>query len=203
MSSNHLNLVTALDLPALLTESRRALWHAAIGEDKRRAHAAARVTNDHRMYELWRYRHERLMRPVAQAEGRFGQPSALRGVGVRLIQGTALVDYLRKHKITGAARDSLVTRFRHQENPRRALLNEHRDYVLAVSSEVGVEHLLRALDDPFGPRLLDEYRASYADSFASFCEAAGDEADEALGREIPLASQALRLRELLSGTPLS
>ena len=154
------------------------------------------------MYELWRYRHERLMRPVAQAEGRFEQPKALRAVGVRLIHRTALVDYLRAEHVTGGARDLLLTRFRNQENPRRALLNEHRDYVLAVSSEACVDWLLGRLADPFGPRLLDEYRTAYGDSFARYCEEVLEQAPEALEWEVPLASQASRLRELLSGTTL-
>ncbi len=191
---------TRLDLPELLAESETALWQAAAGDERRRAHAAAQATNDHRMYQLWRHRHERLMRPVAHADGRFGQPAALRAIGVRLVERAALVDYVRRHHITGRARDLLIMGFQGQRNPRRALLDEHRDYVLAVSSEVCVAHLLGQLGDHLGGRLLAEYGASYAESFATFCKRmqAGDAV--AARADIPLAPQARRLQGLLSGT---
>jgi hypothetical protein len=191
---------TRLELPELLAESETALWQAAVGDDRRRAQAAAQATNDHGMYELWRHRHKRLMRPVAHADGRFGQPAALRAIGVRLLERAALVDYLRGHRITGPSRDLLVMGFRQQRNPRRALLNEHRDYVLAVSSEACVAHLLRRLEDHSGGRLLAEYGAAYVESFAAFCRQMDATNTMPVRAHIPLAPQARRLQGLLSGT---
>ncbi len=196
-----LSMATNLDLAALLAESEQALWRASAGPDRRRAHAVANVTNDHDTYELWRLRHTRLMRPVANAEGRFAQPAALRAVGVRLIRRTALVDYLREHRVVGSDRAALVTRLRRVDNARRALLDEHRDYLIAASSEACVDDLLRLLADPFGPRLLAEYRGLYAECFAAFCERimARDGAANALPDRVPLKSEALRLRQILTG----
>lgn len=162
-----------LDLDTLLEESKHSLWHIVAGDDKRFAHAAARITNDFNIYDRWCHRHERLMRPVAEAEGRFGQPRALRAIGARLIQRTALVDYLRTNRPAKAVREQLVARFGRQGSPRRAVLEEHRDYVLSVTSEACVDHLLRQLGDPFGPRLLEEYRHFYGESFARFSATPG------------------------------
>ena len=125
------------------------------------------------------------MRPVAHADGRFGQPAALRAIGVRLVERAALVDYVRRHHITGRARDLLIMGFQGQRNPRRALLDEHRDYVLG---------------DHLGGRLLAEYGASYAESFATFCKRMQAGEAVAARADIPLAPQARRLQGLLSGT---
>lgn len=193
-----------LDLASLLEESKHALWHIVAGQNKRFAHAAARITNDFNIYDLWCHRHEELMLPVATAEGRFGQPKALRSVGARLIQKTALVDYLREKQVPKATRERLLKRFRRHADPRRALLEEHRDYVLAVTSEACVDQLLRKLGDPLGPRLLEEYRHFYGESFARFSIAGGDQqlpAEEQTS--IPHTRRAESLRLLLIESALS
>lgn len=192
-------MATTLDLAALLEESETALWQASATQDSRRAHAVARTTNDYDTYKLWRVRHERLIRPVATAEGRFGQPAALRSVGVRLIQRAALVDYLRDHHVVGSRRDALLKGLRGTDDSHRALLDEHRDYVIAVTSETCVDHLLRCVADPFGPRLLNEYRGLYAECFAAFCErVAADHLHAGILLDtVPLKSETLRLRDIL------
>lgn len=191
-----------LDLDALLEESKHSLWHIVAGENKRFAHAAARITNDFNIYDLWCHRHERLMGPVAEAEGRFGQPKALRAIGARLVQRTALVDYLRYNQVAPATRDRLLSRFRRHGSPHRALLDEHRDYLLCVTSEACVDHLLRHLGDPLGARLLEEYRHFYGESFARFSSTVRDQHDDA-EPTVPHTRHAESLRLLLVRSALA
>jgi hypothetical protein len=196
-------MTTTVGLAALLAESEAALWRVSTESDRRRSQAVAQTTNDQATYALWRRRHERLLLPVANAEGRFAQPAMLRSVGVRLILRTAFVDYVRERKIVGSARDTLARRLRGTNNPRRALLDEHRDYILAVTSEVSVDHLLEHLADPLGPRLLREYRALYTDCFASFCEhiLSFNPGAAMNPGPVPLKPEALHLKKILTERP--
>lgn len=188
-----------LEIADLMKESEWALWHASQGRDRRRARAAARVTSDFNVMELWRIQHELLMRPVASAGGRFGQAARLRGAGVRLIERCAAVDYLREREVAGPIRDFIIARLRATDNSRRALLDEHRDYVLAVSSGLCVDHLLTCVDDPLGPRLLRRYEALYIEQFAAFYDQllVEDERPAELKRAVPLPPEVVRLKNVL------
>lgn len=192
-----------LKLADLLKESESALWHASGGRDRRRGRAAACVTSNFNIMELWRIRHEHLMRPVASVGGRFGQAARLRGVGVLLIERCAVVDYLRERQVAGSIRDIIIARLRGTDNSCRALLDEHRDYVLAVSSGLCVDHLLNCVADPLGPRLLRRYEALYVEQFASFCEQllVDNEQPIGLSRAVPLPPEVLRLKRVLMARP--
>lgn len=191
------------ELVDLLEESERALWEAPTGEDRRRARAAARVTSNFDIMELWRIRHEQLLRPVASEAGRFGQAARLRAVGVLLIERCAPVDYMRERRVTGSVRDAILARLRATDNSCRAVLDEHRDYVLAVSSGLCVDHLLNYVADPLGPRLLRRYEALYVEEFASFCDRllVDNEQTVGLSRTVPLPAEALRLKSVLTARP--
>jgi hypothetical protein len=192
-----------LELSDLLKESEIALWHAPQETDRRRARAAATVTSNFDVMEQWRLRHEHLMRPVASVAGRFGQPARLRAIGVLLIERCAVVDYLRERHVAGPTRDMMIARLRGMDNSCRALLDEHRDYVLSVSSELCVDHLLNCVSDPLGPRLLRRYEALYVEQFASFCDRflVDNENPGRLRRTIPLPPEALLLKRVLTAHP--
>jgi len=194
-----------LELTDLLKESEMALWHASGERDRRRARAAARVTSNFNIMELWRIRHEHLMRPVASVAGRFGQAARLRTVGVLLIERCAVVDYLRERQVAGSIRDIMITRLRATDNSCRALLDEHRDYVFAVSSGLCVDHLLNCVADPLGPRLLRRYEARYVEQFASFCDnlLVNNEQPIGLRRTVPLPPDVLLLKSVLMASPTS
>ena len=192
-----------LELVDLLKESEEALWDASTGQDRRRARAAARVTSNFEIMELWRLRHEHLMRPVASEAARFGQAARLRAIGVLLIERCAAVDYLREQRVAGAVRDVIIARVRATDNARRAVLDEHRDYVLAVSSGLCVDRLLNRIADPLGPRLLRQYEALYIEQFASFCDQLLADNEQSIGpsRTVPLPTEVQRLKSVLMARP--
>ncbi len=159
----------ALTLQELTKESEQALWYAVDDSNRQRAAAAVQVTSDFRLLELWRGGHRALLRPVAEAEGRFGQPAELRAASVALIERCALVDYLREYGIDPAARDLLLSKLRGVAASRNSLLAEHRSYVLSLSSALCFDRLLDSLGDLTGPRLLQQYRYEYLGLFATFC----------------------------------
>ena len=134
---------------------------------RHRAHAAVQVTSDYRLLDAWRLRHEYLLQPVAAATGRFGQPNRLRAAAVMLIERCALVDYLREYGIPKTARDALIALIRGQASQRQ-MIEEHRNYVLALCSAICIDRLLWEVRDPAGPRLLQHYRRAYLNHFAAF-----------------------------------
>lgn len=192
-----------LELADLLKESEKALWDASTGEDRRRARAAARVTSNFDIMELWRIRHEHLMQPVASEAGRFGQATRLRAIGVLLIERCAVVDSLRERRVAGSVRDVILARLRATDNSCRAVLDEHRDYILAVCSGLCVDHLLNFIADPLGPRLLRRYQTLYVEQFALFCDQllADNEQPVGLTRTVPLPAEVLRLKSVLMARP--
>lgn len=196
-------MAAKLELADLLKESEMALWHASAEKDRCRARAAARVTSNFNIMELWRIRHEHLMRPVASVSGRFGQAARLRAVGVLLIERRAAVNYLRECQVAGSTRDIMIARLRATDNSCRAVLDEHRDYVLAVSSGLCVDHLLNCVADPLGPRLLRRYETLYVEQFASFWDhlLVNNEQPIELSRTVPLPPEVLLLKSVLMASP--
>ncbi len=196
-------MAAKLELLDLLKESEKALWHASEGKDRRRAHAAARVTSNFEIMDQWRIRHEHLMRPVASVAGRFGQAARLRAVGVLLIERCAAVDYLRERQVAESIREIMIARLRATDNSCRALLDEHRDYVLAVSSGLCIDHLLNCVSDLLGARLLRRYEALYVEQFASFCDKLLVDNEQLIGlrRTVPLPPDVLLPKNVLMARP--
>lgn len=123
-------------------------------------------------YSEWHALHERKMRSVADARLREPQVLQLRGIAMQQVHRTAVVNYLRLGRVTGAARDQTLALFHGIADPRDATLAEHRNYLLAASTQVCAHELLDLVGDREGYRLLRRYELAYAQYFAMFCDRA-------------------------------
>ena len=193
-----------LTLEELMKASDETLWLAVDDPARHRASAAIQVTSDYRLLDVWRLRHQYLLQPVAAATGRFGQPARLRAAAVLLIERCALIDYLREYGVDKRSRDAVIALMRGTAS-RREMIDEHRNYVLALCSALCIDHLLWEARDPAGPRLLKHYRQAYLDHFAAFC----DEAlrtklqSQRLNASVALSPEVQHLKHVLTDLPES
>ncbi len=112
------------------------------------------------------------MQSVADARLRDPQVLQLRGIAIEQVHRTAIVNHLRLGRITGAARDQTLALFHGVSDVRDATLAEHRNYVLAASTQVCTHELLDLVGDREGHRLVRRYELAYAQYFAMFCDRA-------------------------------
>lgn len=154
---------------ALMDESEQALWTAAEKDSGTDARIAKQILSDAKAHGLWEVRHAELVRPVAEHNGRVPQVLALRDLEVRLVHRRALIDHLRDHQIKGKERERLFRVFYGPRDFRDAVLAEHRQYMLAVSSRVSADHLINVMHDPASPQLVRRYEEMYARYFELYC----------------------------------
>jgi len=153
----------------LMDESEQALSDAADGDRKRDARIATQILGDSRIYRLWESRHADLVKPVAEHSRRNSQIFRLRNIELKLVHRRALIRCIREQRIAGEQRDKLFAVFYGPKDTRNAILTEHRQYTLAVSSRVSADHLIDVMQDPVSVRLLHEYEAVYSRYFDLFC----------------------------------
>jgi len=153
----------------LMDESEQALSDAVHGTRKRDARIAREILGDAKSYRLWESRHADLVLPVAQHSGRARQIFKLRDVELKLLHRRALVRNIRRQRILGEERDKLFSVFYGPKDTHDAILAEHRQYTLAVSSRVSADHLINVMQDPVSVRLLREYEAVYSKYFELYC----------------------------------
>ncbi len=153
----------------LMDESEQALWAAAEKPSGADARIAKQILGDAKSHGLWESRHAELVRPVAEQTGRVPQVLALRDVEVRLIHRRALFDHIREHEIRGPARERLFRIFYGTRDFQDAVIAEHRQYMLAVSSRVSADHLINVMRDPVSKLLLEQYQNLYAQYFDLYC----------------------------------
>lgn len=187
---------------ALMEESEQALLTAAqegSGIDRR---IAKQILADSKVHGLWESRHADLVRPVAEHSSRVPQIIALRGVEVRLVHQQALVDHLRENRIHGAERERLFRVFYGPREFQDAVLAEHRQYMLAVSSRVSADHLINVMEDSQSRRLVRQYEVLYARYFELYCYVVGTEdaasADATRPLMTDLRKQAERVRHRIN-----
>ena len=109
---------------------------------------------------------------VADARLRDPQVLQLRSIAIEQVHRTAIVNYLRHGRITGAARDQTIALFHGISDVRDATLAEHRNYLLAASTQVCTHELLDLVGDREGHKLVRRYELAYAQYFAMFCDRA-------------------------------
>lgn len=153
----------------LMDESEQALWTAAEKDSGDDARIAKQILSDARTHGLWEARHAELVRPVAEQNTRGPQVLALRELEIRLVHRRALIDHIREHKIRGEERERLFRVFYGPRDFRDAVLAEHRQYMLAVSSRVSTDHLIDVMGDPASAQLIERYEACYAQYFDLYC----------------------------------
>ncbi len=154
----------------LMRESEDAVReHAYSGEEVSRRICSQLLANEPR-YGEWHARHEVKMRFVAHPRRRDPQIQALRTVAVEQVHRTALVNYVRQGRITGAARDRALGLFHGIADVRDAALAEHRSYLVAASTQVCAYDLLGLVGDGEGLTLIRRYELAYGQYFAMFCE---------------------------------
>jgi len=153
----------------LMDESEQALYAAAQQESGTDARIAKQVIGDAKSHGLWEALHAELVRPVAEHNGRAPQVIALRDVEVRLVHRRALFDHIREHQLRGEERERLFRVFYGPREFQDAILAEHRQYMLAVSSRVSADHLIDVMSDPVSKKLLAEYEAIYGRYFGLYC----------------------------------
>ena len=157
----------------LMDESEQALYVAAQQESGADSRIAKQIISDSKTHGLWEARHAELVRPVAEHTGRTPQVIALRDVEVRLVHRRALFDHIREHELRGEQRERLFRVFYGPREFQDAVLAEHRQYMLAVSSRVSADHLIDVMSDPVSKKLLAEYETIYARYFGLYCYVAG------------------------------
>jgi hypothetical protein len=149
----------------LMDESEQALWDAATARPGQKSRIAKHVLNDVKTHRLWEARHADLVRPVAEHKNRVPQVIALRQIEVRLCHKRALIDHIRSHQLRGTARDRMFKAFYGPKDVHNAMVLEHRQYMIAMSSYVSTNHLMDVMYDPHGKHLLRQYEEHYASYF--------------------------------------
>ena len=153
----------------LMDESELALSDAANGARRREARIARQVLSDSKIYRIWESRHADLILDVAEHTRRSPQVFAMRDIEVRLLHRRALIRHIRKHRIVGVEREKLFSLFYGPRALSDAILTEHRQYMLAVSSRVSTDHLIDVMRDSMSWALLNHYEDIYSRYFELYC----------------------------------
>jgi hypothetical protein len=156
----------------LMAESENSVqMHAAVGEGVEHR-VCAQVVADKPRYALWLSRHDRSMTRVASLRERNRQVTDLRAVVVAQIHRTALVRYFREYRITGESREQTLSEYYRAWDPRRAIVAEHKAYLVSASTQYSALDLLDLADDRRGLDMLRRYEVVYGHFFSMFCDQA-------------------------------
>lgn len=157
----------------LMDESEQALSDAVEGHRQRDARIARQILGDSKIRRLWESRHADLLLPVAEHGRRTRQIFALRNIAVQLLHRRALIRHIRKNRIVGEERDKLLSIYYGPMDRSNAIMAEHRQYQLSVSSRVSTDHLINVMHDPVSVKLLHEYKNIYSKYFKLYCFVVG------------------------------
>ena len=155
-----------------MLESEKTVHERAFSSEEIPRRVCSQLLADKTRYSLWHTRHEGSMHAVAVSKRRELQILRLRAVTVEQVHRTALVRYLRDHAISGAARDEALREFYGLVDSRRAAVAEHRNYLLAASTQLCAGDLLELVGDDKGLDLIRVYESMYGQYFSMFCDRA-------------------------------
>ncbi|HSG65151.1 MAG TPA: hypothetical protein VLD39_09120, partial [Gammaproteobacteria bacterium] len=154
----------------LMAESETTITCGVSSDDLSSSRVCRQLVSDRGRYALWHVSHDKRMTTVADRLERNRQILELRAVHLEQVHRTSLVRYLRKHEITGHARELTLQEFYGFVDPGRAAAAEHRSYLISASSQLCAHHLLRLSGDEQGLALIRDYQDSYEQFFAMFCD---------------------------------
>ena len=155
----------------LMQESEQALNDAACDGDPRQKRIAQHVLGDSKMLSLWESRHAELLVPVAEHRQRAHQIINMRDIEVRLLHRRALIRTIRNLNLGPESRNRLMSTFYGPRDINDAIVAEHKQYSLAVSSHLSTDHLIDVMGDPVSERLLRIYTNMYTEYFELYCKA--------------------------------
>lgn len=153
----------------LMDESEYALRNACASSSTRVSRIVNNILGDSKKYLIWESKHADLLLPVAEHYGKKRQLMALRNLEVQLVHQRALFRYLRDQRVRGEPRRRLFKLIRATRDYQEAVLAEHRQYMLAVSSRISTDHLIDVMHDVNSKKLIRQYEASYANYFKMQC----------------------------------
>lgn len=153
----------------LMDESEYALRRACDSPSKHVSRIVNTIVGDSRTFKHWESNHAELLLPVAEQSNNKRQILALRNLEVQLVHRRALFDLIREQQVRGIARKKLFKLFRATRDYQDAVIAEHQQYMIAVSSRVSVDHLIDVMHDANSKRLINQYEELYADYFKMKC----------------------------------
>lgn len=157
---------------SLMLESEQAVRAHAHSADAIPRRICTQLIQDWASYSHWHSWHETAMSAVAIRRHRDSQLLTLRRLAVEHVHRTALVNYLRDYRVVGEARDRTLRVFHGISDVRNAVLSEHRNYLVAASSQLCAFDLLGLMGDAHGAALVRSYEFAYGQYFALFCDQA-------------------------------
>ena len=153
----------------LMDLSETALEDALASESDRESRIAATILGDQQKYRLWEVRHADMLVPVAQENRKKPQIVALRKAKVQLVHRRAFFRYLRAHEVQGQKRRDLFRLFHSTLDYNDAVLAEHRQYMVAVSSRISTDHIIDVMEDVNTNVLLNRYEKTFSRYFEMKC----------------------------------
>lgn len=153
----------------LMDASNYALQDAAESTLPRESRIASTIIGDSDKYHEWELRHANLLLPVAEQRRKKEQIIALRKAKVQLTHRRAFFRYLRDNEVQGEARQRLFRIFHATLDYNDAILYEHRQYMLAVSSRISTDHIIDFMDDSNTDLLLQQYEKLFGRYFEMKC----------------------------------
>lgn len=157
----------------LMNESEYALHNAPDSSSPRVSRIVTTILQNNRTYRMWESRHADLLLPVAEHSDKKRQIMALRNAKVQLVHRRAFFDYLRLNGVRGDERRRFFRIFYQTLDYHSAVLTEHRQYLLAMSSHISTDHLIDIMNDPRSKSLSRQYEVLYRPYFEMNCYVAG------------------------------
>jgi hypothetical protein len=153
-----------------MRESTDRVEVALHGEDDKEHLVAHRILENTRSWQLWESEHSGLMRQVAEYGALRTQAAALRHTALRLIEGMALFEYLKKNEVRGAERCQILQHFYPTRGYQYAVIAEHGNYLRKACSFICASHVgTGVVEDPAFLDPMQHYEDLYGEYFQLYC----------------------------------